>query len=121
MMADFTAAGDQCGNFPSRSAPDPAMWGAAMEVPDRNPNFSPLNPMGETAARTATPGAVTSGFSKSPLDASVGPREEKSAICGTGGSGAPVVSVALRLAVRPGFAATTSLTPGSPTWTVGTL
>src|SRR6478735_3366695 len=121
MMADLTAAGDHVGFLPSSSAPEPAMCGDAMDVPDRKPNVSPLKPTGETAASTATPGAVTSGLSRSPLDARVGPREENSAICGTGGGSAPVVSVAFRLAVMPGVAFTTSLIFGSPTWTVGTL
>src|SRR5688500_6659804 len=121
MMADLTAAGDHCGNLPRSSAPDPAICGAAMEVPDMNPNFSPLKPIGETADRTATPGAGTSGFSRSPPAARLGPRDENSAICGTGGSAAPVVSSILRFAVIRAVAVTASLRSGLPSWQIRML
>ncbi|MCY1228492.1 hypothetical protein D9M72_408130 [compost metagenome] len=121
IIADFTVAADHNGFLPSNNAPNPAICGAAMDVPDRNPKFWPLDPAGETAASTPTPGAAMSGFRRSPLAARVGPREENPAICGTGGGSRPVVSVDTRLAVNVASAPTASLMAGSSRWTVGTL
>ena len=108
-MADFTVAGDHAGFLPSSSAPKPATCGAAMEVPDMKPNLAPSEPIGETPARTATPGAATSGFSRSESVASSGPREENPAICGWASSGRPVVSLLTRETLMAGLAVTLSL------------
>ena len=122
-MADLTAAGDHSGFLARMSAPTPAMWGEAIEVPERNPNSSPPVPIGDTPARTATPGAAMSGFNRSEPVASSGPREEKPAICGTGGRGSPVVSSGTSATWISGSAATFSLSArlsGALTCTVGT-
>ena len=39
---------------------------------------------GETAARMSCPGAMTSGFRRSPLTPASGPRDEKLAVYGAG-------------------------------------
>src|SRR6478735_11496316 len=103
-MADFTLAGVHLGCLPSTSAPKPAMCGAAMEVPDMNPNWAPWLPMVETPARTLTPGAEMSGLSRSPPEARVGPRDEKPAIWGAAAGGRPVRSPLTRLTVSAGLA-----------------
>src|SRR6478609_1521253 len=122
-MADFTMAGDHFGCLPSTRAPKPAMCGAAMDVPDMNPNWSPWLPIVETPARTFTPGAEISGLSRSPPDARVGPRDEKPAIWGAGAGGSPVRSPLTRLTVSAGFACSLDFSSrllGALTWTVGT-
>src|SRR6476469_3518553 len=118
IMADFTMAGDQDGFLPRSSAPKPATCGAAMDVPDMKPKFAPPEPIGETPARTATPGADTSGFSRSDAVASSGPREEKPAICGWASSGRPVVSLFTRETLMPGLAVTLSWMVGTECWSV---
>src|SRR6476469_6965475 len=123
IMADFTMAGDQDGFLPRSSAPKPATCGAAMDVPDMKPKFAPPEPIGETPARTATPGAETSGFRRSDAVASGGPREEKPAICGWASSGRPVVSLFTRETLMPALAVTLSFmvwVAGGLTWMVGT-
>ena len=87
------------------------------------PNLSPPAPIGETPARTATPGAATSGFRRSESVASSGPREENPAICGCASAGSPVVSLLTRETLMAGFAVTLALmasVAGGFTWTVGT-
>ena len=87
------------------------------------PKLSPPVPIGETPARTATPGAATSGFSRSEPVASSGPREENPAICGWASSARPVVSLLTRETVMAGLAVTLALmasVAGGFTWTVGT-
>src|SRR6476620_2734420 len=122
-MADFTAAGDHAGFLPRMRAPKPATWGEAMDVPDMNPNLSPPAPIGETPARMATPGAATSGFSRSESVAISGPREEKPANWGCASAGSPVVSLLTRETVMAGVAANWGLSvsvAGGLAGTVGT-
>ncbi|MCY1224223.1 hypothetical protein D9M72_363690 [compost metagenome] len=122
-MADLTMAGDHVGCLLSTRAPNPAMCGAAMEVPDMKPNCAPLLPMVETPARTFTPGAEMSGFRRSPPEARLGPREEKPATWGAGGNGSPVRSPLTRLTVSAGLAESLDFSSrllGALTCTVGT-
>ena len=89
--AERIAAGDQSGCSCVSSAPAPATIGDAIEVPDRTLNCSrPSRPScaryvsGLYAASTLTPGAATSGRSRSAFVP--GPREENHAIrCGCQG------------------------------------
>src|SRR5512135_3404020 len=60
----------------------PAMCGLDIEVPDSASYRLPLSATGETAAMTSTPGAVMSGFSRSPPPARAGPFDENAAIAG---------------------------------------
>src|SRR6185503_897541 len=63
----------------------------------------PWLPGGATAARMSCPGAIVSGFSRSPPPARSGPREENAAV---NGAGSENVMVALAMvAVAPGVAA----------------
>src|SRR5215217_7201614 len=78
--------------------------------------------MVETPARTLTPGAAMSGFSRSPPDARVGPRDEKPAIWGAGAGGRPVRSPLTRLTVSAGLASSLDFSSrllGALTCTVG--
>src|SRR5215217_409426 len=121
-MADLTAAGVHRGCLLNTSAPKPAMCGAAMEVPDIKPNCAPWLPIVETPARTFTPGAAMSGFSRSPPEARLGPREENPASCGAGAGGSPVRSPLTRLTVNAGLASSLDLSSrlfGAFTCTVG--
>src|SRR5687767_5114008 len=94
MRADLIAAGDQSGCACVSSAPRPATCGLDIEVPLSRSNERPLS--GETAARTSTPGAETSGLSRSPPAPRRGPRDENAAIFGAGAAPetAPIVAVA---------------------------
>src|SRR4029453_18175066 len=56
--------------------------GLDIDVPEIASYRLPLWPTGETAATTSTPGAVTSGLSRSPLPAMAKPLDENAAISG---------------------------------------
>src|SRR3982751_4192297 len=88
MRADLIMAGDHSGWRCLNSAAIPAMCGLDIDVPWKKSKFFPpsVGVTGETAARTARPGAMMSGFSMSPPDARAGPREENDA---TSGASAP--------------------------------
>ena len=66
ISADLIAIGDQSGWSCLNSAAMPAMCGADIDVPLNRSNSRPRCPGGATAARTSTPGAPMSGFSRSP-------------------------------------------------------
>src|SRR5688500_2116631 len=102
MRADLIAIGDQVGCLALSSAAMPAMCGLDIEVPEAASYRVPLAPTGETAATTSTPGAVMSGFNRSPPPASAGPLDENAAI-----AGATTVSrtASVMLAVAPAPAA----------------
>src|SRR5262245_17190641 len=78
--ADLIHIGDQSGCLLRDSAAIPEMCGADSEVPDSELKLLPV--AGATAAMTSTPGAVMSGFSRSPPPALAGPNDEKPAIAG---------------------------------------
>ena len=82
IIADLIAIGDQFGCLAMSSAAMPAMCGLDIEVPDSASYRLPLSATGETAAMTSTPGAVMSGFSRSPPPASAGPFDENAAMAG---------------------------------------
>src|SRR6266508_2592526 len=73
--ADLTWATLHSGWRWRRSAAPPATWGVAMLVPE---NWAQVPSRDGTDERIETPGAVTSGFSRSARG--VGPLEEKEAI-----------------------------------------
>ena len=82
IIADRTAVGDQVGFLLRIRAAIPAMCGVAIEVPDSRSHRLPSWFAGETAASTSTPGAMMSGFSRSPPLLGDGPREENAATAG---------------------------------------
>jgi len=84
MSADLTIIGDQSGCRSMSSAARPATCGEDIEVPLSRLKSMPFAVTGETAARMSTPGAMTSGFSRSPPPARSGPREENEAVKGAG-------------------------------------
>src|SRR5258708_7274816 len=121
MMADLTHIGDQSGCLLMMSAAIPAMCGVAIEVPDSLSYSRLLWFFGETAAITFTPGAMMSGFKRSPPLDRAGPRLEKPATAGA----STLVSVpALSDAVAPAPAdaayALTAVPVGVSTAAVGT-
>src|SRR5262245_25298756 len=75
--------GDQSGCLCFSNAARPATCGLDIDVPLYTSNRRPWLPGGATAARMSWPGAITSGFSRSP-DARLGPREENAAVNGAG-------------------------------------
>src|SRR5829696_5004883 len=78
MSDDLMAIGDHVGWACLRSAPRPATWGDDIDVPLRRLKLRPWPAgVGATAARMSWPGAMTSGFSRSPPPAASGPRDEK--------------------------------------------
>ena len=82
IRADLIAIGDQSGCRSLSSAARPATCGLDMDVPLYRLNRLPAFPGGATPARMSCPGAITSGFSRSPLPARSGPRDEKLAVKG---------------------------------------
>src|SRR6185312_7243322 len=77
MSADFTAFGDHVGLVCRSSAARPAMCGADIDVPLLKSKYDPAGlAIGGTAATTSTPGAVMSGFNRSPWLARLGPADE---------------------------------------------
>src|SRR5215468_5498393 len=101
ISADLMVIGSQLGLALLSRAAMPAMCGLDIEVPDSALKLLP-SLAGEIAAMTSTPGAVMSGFSRSPPPARDGPTDEKPAMIGarTG-----VGSVTDSDAVAPGVAA----------------
>src|SRR5687767_2070301 len=118
MRADLIAAGDQSGCACLISAPRPATCGLDIEVPLSRSNERPLS--GDTAARMSTPGAETSGLSRSPEAPSSGPRDENAAIFGA--SAAPETAPMTAVAEAPAEVtyALTSAPATWSTWIVGT-
>src|SRR5439155_4114438 len=105
ISADLTHIGDQSGCLLSSSAPRPAMWSVAVDVPDSVSNRLPRWPAGETAATTSLPGAMRSGLSRSPPLSTDGPRLEKSATVGAScETRTPADSAAVGLAVPATYA-----------------
>src|SRR5262245_29361449 len=103
ISADLIIIGDQDGWRCIRSAATPATCGADMDVPLYKLKSSPGLPGGATEARMSWPGAITSGFNRSPPPAVNGPRDEKAAV---NGAGSLKVNVDwLILAVPPGVPA----------------
>src|SRR5690242_5278952 len=95
--------GVQSGCRCSSMAAMPATCGVAIEGQLSKMNDSPPLPLGAIAARTFTPGAITSGLRRSPDPAISGPREENDAV---EGAGAPPVTVARGMvAVAPVWSA----------------
>src|SRR5439155_18824844 len=82
IIADRTANGDQVGFLLRMRAAIPAMCGVAIEVPDSRSHRLPSWFAGDTAASTSTPGAMMSGFNRSPPLLGDGPREENAATAG---------------------------------------
>ena len=119
MIADLIIIGVQSGWAWTSRAAMPAMCGELIDVPDRKSKLRPAS-TGETAASTSTPGAMTSGLSRSPEPVRAGPREENEA---TSGATAPVTcEPGDRDAVAPAVAAYARRARRSVlwTWTVGT-
>src|SRR5262245_4250387 len=79
--ADLIIIGDHVGCSCFNKAATPATCGVDMEVPLFRSKSRPWSE-GETAARISCPGAMTSGFNKSPKPANCGPRDEKAAVNG---------------------------------------
>src|SRR5688500_6820790 len=112
MSADLIIAGDQSPCACVSNAPRPATCGLDIEVPLSRSNSRPLS--GETAARTSTPGAETSGLSRLPAAPSSGPRDENAAILG---AEPDAVETAPTVAVAPVPAEVTyALTAAPATW-----
>src|SRR5690349_21645845 len=86
MIADLIIIGVQSGCRSFSRAAMPATCGADIDVPSYMLNDRPRLPGGATAATIAWPGAITSGFRRSPPPARSGPREENDAIVGAGTS-----------------------------------
>src|SRR4051812_28620481 len=82
ISADLMAIGENFGRACFSRAATPATCGLDMEVPEMKSKFLPSWPRGLTAARTSTPGAITSGFRMSPPERRFGPRDEKAATAG---------------------------------------
>src|SRR5262245_33373832 len=103
MSADLIAIGDQFGCLSRSNAARPATCGLDIDVPLRTLKFKPNCPGGAVAARTSWPGAITSGFSRSPPPADSGPRDENDAVNGAGV--AKLKTAALIVAGAPAVAA----------------
>src|SRR3954465_13671973 len=84
MKADLIIIGDQSGCSSLNSAAMPAMCGLDIDVPLYRSNSRPLFPGGATPASTSCPGAMMSGFNRSPAPAINGPRDENDAVNGAG-------------------------------------
>ena len=80
------------------------MWGAAIEVPERNWKVGASPAAFAPSAMIATPGAEMSGFRMSLPSASTGTREEKPATIGVGGV-SPAVLSGVKVAVAAAVAA----------------
>src|SRR4051794_449341 len=118
--ADLIAIGLQSGCRCLSSAASPATCGLDIDVPLSKLKESPLAPGGATEARMSWPGAIRSGFRRSPPPARKGPRDENAAVCGDGTLN---TSVALAIdAVAPAVAAYALMAARSVSarWTVGT-
>ncbi len=83
ISADLIIIGDQRGYRSLNRAAMPAMCGDDIEVPLSRLKLKPPS-AGEYAARMSWPGAMMSGFSRSPPPASSGPRDENDAVYGAG-------------------------------------
>src|SRR5262245_27907198 len=85
ISADLIIIGDQVGCSCFSKAATPATCGVAIDVPlKRLKSRFPCAGVCATAARTSWPGAITSGFKRSPRPANCGPREENVAVNGAG-------------------------------------
>src|SRR5436305_14177032 len=82
MRADLISIGSQSGCLDMSSAATPAMCGVDIEVPDSTSHKLPAWFCGDTAATTATPGAMMSGLPRSPPLKSDGPADENPATVG---------------------------------------
>ena len=84
MSADLIIIGDQLGCRLLSNAPRPATCGLDIDVPLYKSKSRPELFGGATDAMMSWPGAIRSGFSRSPPPACNGPRDEKLAVNGAG-------------------------------------